>query len=175
MKHRNLVLGIVLALAAAGAGVSAAVAAGVTLPFSGDGNTINGCYANGGALKVLTPSQPTCPDGFMPIDWNVTGPQGPAGPQGPKGDKGDTGGVPTLTTYAVSASNVNVTPQAEVDEIVSCNNSDIATGGGFFLSSGQLQVRFSVGGPHTWEVDVVNPSTTSGFAFRAVVQCLKVS
>jgi len=39
----------------------------VTLPLSGDGNTIQGCYSSGGALKVLTPSQPTCPDGFTPI------------------------------------------------------------------------------------------------------------
>jgi hypothetical protein len=41
-------------------GTGIAVAAGVTLPFSGDGNTINGCYSSGGALKVLTPSEQRC-------------------------------------------------------------------------------------------------------------------
>jgi hypothetical protein len=77
-----------------------AVAAGVTLPFSGDGNTINGCYTSGGALKLLTPAAPTCPSGYMPIHWNQTGPQGPqgparaqgpAGPQGPQGETGSAG------------------------------------------------------------------------------------
>jgi hypothetical protein len=72
-------------------GVGAALASGVTLPFSGDGNTINGCYSTGGALKVLTAAQPTCPDGYQPIHWNVTGPQGPAGPQGPVGPQGPAG------------------------------------------------------------------------------------
>ena len=76
-----------------------AAAAGVTLPFSGDGNTINGCYAAGGALKVLTPDAPSCPTGFTPITWNQTGPQGPrgaTGPQGPVGPAGPPGpqGVP---------------------------------------------------------------------------------
>jgi hypothetical protein len=60
-------------------GTGVAWAAGVTLPFSGDRNTINGCYSSGGALKVLTPSSPTCPAGYIPIHWNQTGPQGPQG------------------------------------------------------------------------------------------------
>lgn len=90
MKKRKLIaIGAVVALTATGATV--AVAAGVTLPFSGDGNTINGCYSTGGALRVLTSTQSSCPDGFSPIQWNVTGPQGPAGPQGPKGDIGPQG------------------------------------------------------------------------------------
>jgi hypothetical protein len=84
-------------------GTGIAMAAGVTLPFSGDGNTINGCYSTGGALKVETPTAPTCPTGYTPITWNQTGPpgpqgpkgntgpQGPAGPQGPQGDPGANG------------------------------------------------------------------------------------
>jgi hypothetical protein len=32
--------------------VAFAAGVAVTLPFSGDGNTINGCYSSGGALKV---------------------------------------------------------------------------------------------------------------------------
>ena len=42
------------------------------MPFSGDGNTIDGCYSNVGALKLLTPSQPRCTDGMTPIHWNAT-------------------------------------------------------------------------------------------------------
>jgi hypothetical protein len=108
------------------AGTGIAIAAGVTLPFSGDGNTINGCYSSGGALKVLTPSTPTCPDGFTPITWNQTGPQGPqgptgdtgpqgpGGPTGPRGPQGDTGAAgpagpagPGGTSDAFIASNIN--------------------------------------------------------------------
>jgi hypothetical protein len=99
MSHRKLVLvGAAVALLVTGAGV--AVASGVTLPFSGDGNTINGCYASGGTLRVLTPAQPLCPDGFSPIHWNVTGPRGPQGPQGAQGQQGPAGTAGDVyTTY----------------------------------------------------------------------------
>lgn len=53
--------------------------AAVALPFSGDGNTINGCYSSKGTLTVLTPDEPTCPKKSEPIQWNVTGPAGAPG------------------------------------------------------------------------------------------------
>jgi len=87
---RWIVIAVTLVTLGAGTGIAAAVG-GVTLPFSGDGNTINGCYSPGGQLKVLTSHQTTCPDGMTPIQWNVTGPQGVPGPQGIQGPKGDTG------------------------------------------------------------------------------------
>jgi hypothetical protein len=75
-----------------GAGTGIATAAGVvTLPFSSDGNTINGCYSPGGQLKVLTVHHASCPGGMTPIHWNVTGPQGVQGPQGIQGPQGPTG------------------------------------------------------------------------------------
>jgi hypothetical protein len=89
--RKKLVLSAAALAAATMLGTGVAWAAGVTLPFSGDGNTINGCYSSGGALKVLTPSAPTCPSGYTPIHWNQTGPQGPAGPQGSQGDTGPAG------------------------------------------------------------------------------------
>jgi hypothetical protein len=89
-KKRALTSAAALALAAT-IGTGIAVAAGVTLPFSGDGNTINGCYSSGGALKVLTPTAPACPAGFTPITWNQTGPQGPQGPKGDTGPQGPAG------------------------------------------------------------------------------------
>ena len=46
---------------AAAIGCGLALAAGVALPFTGDGNTIAGCYSAGGALKLRTASEPTCP------------------------------------------------------------------------------------------------------------------
>jgi Collagen triple helix repeat (20 copies) len=94
-KRKLITVGAAVVFAASG--TSIAVAAGVTLPFSGDGNTINGCYSRGGALKVRTLARPTCPTGYRSIQWNATGPQGPKGdtglqgPVGPQGPKGDTG------------------------------------------------------------------------------------
>jgi hypothetical protein len=82
---KKLLLSAVAFVAVSVIGTGAAWASGVTLPLSGDGNTINGCYSSGGALKVLTPSSPTCPSGYVPIQWNQTGPQGPQGPGVPPG------------------------------------------------------------------------------------------
>ena len=64
---KALALGSAVTLMTIGAGTGIAVATGVTLPFSGDGNTINGCYSPGGQLMVLTPVQKTCPTGMTPI------------------------------------------------------------------------------------------------------------
>lgn len=95
MLRKRLMLAIGGVVAIAGTITAVAFATGVTLPFSGDGNTINGCYnTSSGQLSLLTPSKPTCPAGTTAIKWNQTGPQGPqgvAGPQGPKGDTGATG------------------------------------------------------------------------------------
>lgn len=90
-SKRTFALAAAAFVAVAAVGTGIAVAAGASLPFSGDGNTINGCYSKAGELKLLTPILPTCPVGSSPIQWNVTGPQGPAGPQGPKGDTGPQG------------------------------------------------------------------------------------
>ena len=76
---------------AAAIGCGLALAAGVALPFTGDGNTIAGCYSAGGALTLRTASEPTCPKGYLPIEWNATGPRGAQGPQGPTGPMGATG------------------------------------------------------------------------------------
>jgi hypothetical protein len=74
-----LAAGAVLVTIVAGTGLAAAAGV-VTLPFSGDGNTINGCYSPGGQLMVLTATQHACPVGMTPIHWSVTGPPGAQGP-----------------------------------------------------------------------------------------------
>jgi hypothetical protein len=93
-RGRRFTLTASLAVAVAAVGTGIAVAAGATLPFSGDGNTINGCYTPGGELKLLTPANPSCPGGATAIRWNATGPAGPtgaAGPTGPQGPQGEQG------------------------------------------------------------------------------------
>ena len=119
MTTPRRILTLVVGLATmATLGTGIAVAAGVTLPFSGDGNTINGCYSSGGALKLLTPAASSCATNWVPIHWNETGPQGtqgpagatgPQGPQGPQGLVGATGpqgpqgsaGAPATPYWAV--------------------------------------------------------------------------
>ncbi len=74
-----------VAAVAVAAGCCGAAIAAATLPLSGDGNTINGCYSAKGDLKLLTPSKPTCPKHYTPIHWNVTGPPGTNGTDGTNG------------------------------------------------------------------------------------------
>jgi hypothetical protein len=115
-----------VAVAAVVGGV--AIAAGVTLPFSGDGNTINGCYSSGGNLKLRTPAEPTCPKGYIAIEWNAkgvagaqgsTGPQGPTGSQGAQGTTGPQGPAGASEVYSRQSSHVVVansldTPATEI-------------------------------------------------------------
>src|SRR5947209_8487574 len=69
-------------------------ATGVTLPFSGDGNTINGCYnPSDGTLRLLTPKAPTCAKSQTPIAWSQTGPAGIDGTNGADGQPGLSGYV----------------------------------------------------------------------------------
>jgi len=137
---------IVVAAVAAGG----AVAAGVTLPFSGDGNTLNGCYSNGGDLKLLTPAAPACETGNS-LSWAVVGPQGvtgPTGPQGPAGAAGPQGAAgplgpegpagPSGTSQSYYASNSHIVTAVPRDE----DAQDIV--GLSFLPFGLYVVRVSV-------------------------------
>jgi hypothetical protein len=101
MTKRLVVFGGIFAALAMGS----AVAFGA-LPFSGDGTAIKGCYSSGGNLKVLTPSEPACPKGYTPIQWNATGPQGAPGPQGATGPEGAQG--PPGPSHAYEAHNSHV-------------------------------------------------------------------
>jgi hypothetical protein len=123
---KKLVLPAAALAAATMLGTGVAWAAGVTLPFSGDGNTINGCYSSGGALKLLTPSAPTCPSGYTPIQWNQTGPAGPRGPS--DAYLASDGGKPisltgtTLVSLTLPAGNYTLTAKTGV---YSLTNADI--------------------------------------------------
>jgi hypothetical protein len=179
MKPNRLVaLGAAAALGAAGAG--AAVAAGVTLPFSGDGNTINGCYSSGGALKVLTPTQSTCPDGYTPIHWSVTGPQGPIGPQGPAGPQGTEGpagpqGPAGLSGWGTRTTTLTLADQGSVQTLVGCPPGEKVLGGGVTTGNPTVGVDIGNSGPIVnafgsgWEAIVTN---TSGFTTDITVSAI---
>jgi hypothetical protein len=146
--NRNRLVTLAAAVALGAVGTGAAVAAGVTLPFSGDGNTINGCYSSGGALKVLAPAQSTCPDGYMPIHWNVTGPQGPAGPQGPGGPQGPPGppgpqGSSGLSGWVIRTNTFTLADRDSQQALVGCPPGEQVLGGG--VTTGDVPASVDIG------------------------------
>jgi hypothetical protein len=110
----------------------------VSLPFSGDGNTINGCYSSGGALKVLTPSAPTCPSGYVPIHWNVTGPKGDTGATGPAASQIKVAGLPIDCSAACNAGNTHLVE-------VSCPSGSVILGGGGLVQASDAGAFIPVG------------------------------
>lgn len=143
-------VGAVLAVAITSVGI----AADVTLPFSGeDGNTINGCFSNGGNLKVLTPSEPACPKGYQQITWNVEGPQGLQGPQGipgPQGVQGIQGPPgPSGSGPVYYARNEHVVYEDHI-EIVGL--SDLPAGSYVFTATIGSRTYFTQNGAHSSDI-----------------------
>jgi hypothetical protein len=66
---------------------TAGVAYAASIP--GSGGVIQGCFDNGGNLKVV--STLPCAKSWTPLAWNQTGPAGPQGETGPAGPQGETG------------------------------------------------------------------------------------
>lgn len=80
---------------AAGALAASALAGGVAWAAIPDSSgVIQGCYSNGGNLKVV--SEPPCPKGYTSLPWNQ---------QGPKGDPGANGVSPTVTQLSPGDAN----------------------------------------------------------------------
>jgi hypothetical protein len=168
---------IAVGVASAAIGCGLAVAAGVSLPFTGDGNTITGCYSSGGALKVRTPSEPTCPKGYQPISWGVTGPQGPAGPQGPQGPQGaqgpqgPAGTIASLQVRRVASGDVSIGVYGEADASVMCPAGSLVTGGGGDPLDATLV--WSIPEGNGWKVRA--SAGIFGGQVRAVAMCLTSS
>lgn len=100
-------------------------------------------------------------------DQGPAGPKGDRGPQGPQGPKGEPGGGGvTYTTYTKSAKFNRSGGTA------SCDHGDLATGGGFAVSSGTQVIGNAPVGPSTWAVTVQGQGQTSGTVY---VVCLKAS
>lgn len=149
MKVKRLLIAAAAVLVTLGAGSGIAAAAGtVTLPFSGDGNTINGCYSPGGQLKVLTAHHASCPRGMTPIHWNVTGPQGVRGPTGATGATGPQG--PTGATGATGPQGIQG-PKGDTGPA----GTNVAAGQ--TCPSGQFVNGFSSGG----DIICAAPTTTT--------------
>jgi hypothetical protein len=114
------------------------------------GKTYSACLDGGLIFGVQVGSGASC-EGYTKITWNQQGARGPTGPQGeqgkrgPKGKPGDDGETgpkgetgpqgppgPTIefTTYAVAASTTGSDGRL-MTVTASCDEGDLATGGGF--------------------------------------------
>jgi hypothetical protein len=96
--RRNVVAYVALVAAAATAGGVAYSA------IPGGQGVIQGCYAAGGALRVIdADAGDTCRPSETALAWNQHGPAGPAGPAGAAGPPGAQGPAGVATTYARAA------------------------------------------------------------------------
>ncbi|HWI71445.1 MAG TPA: hypothetical protein VNT55_05795 [Baekduia sp.] len=99
--RRNVVAYVALAVAVATAGGVAYSA------IPGGQGVIQGCYAAGGALRVIdADAGDTCRPSETALAWSQQGPAGPAGPvghTGPSGPAGPQGPAGVATTYAKAA------------------------------------------------------------------------
>ena len=150
-----------------------AVASGVTLPFTGDGNTISGCFSPAdGSLRVLVPKSPTCAKNQTAISWNQTGPAGTDGQDGADGQPGLSG----LVRVASSETTMRAEDRTG-GATVFCPIGTKVLGGGYDMNSSGSESRFGVDqdGPGTsnnkgpeggtvdyWQVDLLNFNIVAG-------------
>lgn len=111
--------------AAAGALAASALLGGVAWAAIPDsGGVIQGCYNNGGNLKVV--DELPCPKGWTSLPWNQ---------EGPKGDPGTDGVSPTVTQLSPGDANCPTGGAALVDATGStayvCNGAAGADGQSF--------------------------------------------
>ncbi|MFC5813474.1 collagen-like protein [Nonomuraea harbinensis] len=104
-------------------------------------------------------------------DTGPAGPQGKQGVPGPKGEKGEPGrdgkdGGGSFTTYTKTQQFSRSGASAN------CNQGDLATGGGFAVSSGTQVIASAPTGSGTWTVTIQGQGQTSGTVY---VVCLKKS
>ena len=134
--------------AAAGALAASALAGGVAWAAIPDsGGVIQGCYNNGGNLKVV--SELPCPKGWTSLQWNQEGPKGDPGTAGispsvtplSQGDANCPGGGAALTdadgTTAYVCNGTNGQPFAGTFTSPNGDYSISVTDAGITLSSGQ--------------------------------------
>lgn len=130
--------------AAAGAVAASALAGGVAWAAIPDsGGVIQGCYNNGGNLKVV--SELPCPKGYTLLPWNQ---------EGPKGDPGTDGVSPTVTQLSQGDANCPAGGAALVDASGStayvCNGAAGTDGqsfsGTFTSPNGEYSITVTDGG-----------------------------
>jgi hypothetical protein len=172
-------------------GVSTALAAGalvVAWPAIAAGPTYYACYDPGGYLYNVSTSPPSCPQVSV-IKWNERGARGPAGAKGEKGQrgkkgragedgkvgpKGDTGPrgaqgpALELVTYSVSASTSGEAGRL-MTVSASCDEGDLATGGGFD-TDGTILASVGVGGssPTGWQAIALAGEEASEVTVQAI-------
>ena len=103
MKKIWLAVALVAAILA-GVGAAAAV---------GEGETVKACHNRAGTLKLQVGN--TCPKGWTPVEWSVSGPAGEPGAMGPAGPAGPAGPPGAAGSAACVASDIERSVPGPVD------------------------------------------------------------
>lgn len=121
--RRKVAAALIAGVVALGTGVALA-----TIPDSG--GTIHGCYAKGGALRVIDTANDACKANETALAWSQTGPQGPPGPQGiqgPQGLQGDPGQTGAPGAPGPSGVADVTTSSAGGVQMQTCTTKDVVT------------------------------------------------
>lgn len=170
--NRLILASVCLALGAAATGAISFASA-----QSGPTQTIRACVIDpdgDGAGTLLQTIGPTgrCLPGQSLLTWNVQGPPGERGPAGPAG---------VLGFYSRSSPNVSIAPGQEIERIVSCDQGDLVTGGGYVADAVSLppaNLVVSQSFPpnnREWTVIARNAGAGSIGAFIVIVRCADVT
>jgi hypothetical protein len=197
MFHRSRIHTIHLAIVGT---VAVAVLGGAALAagaIPGKDGVIRACFKQAGGQLRVVHSTSKCKNAERPLVWNqqgvtgdagpqgplgspgAQGPTGPAGPQGPAGAPGVSGRETISGTERVAPPrNPSQWPSGFASASATCPAGKQAIGGGFNLGGGiddlgeSLRVLTSrPSGTSSWQVTVLNDSTTKVHLFRAFVIC----
>ncbi len=153
MKQRTLTLSV-----AVGALTLAGVVVYATIPDPR--GVIHGCYATGGALRVIdTGAGQRCTARETALAWSQTGPAGPAGAPGASGPAGPPGPAGAVLAYAHVQANGTIDQDSgnvTVTKIYSGGYCVGVAGGTVHTAVVSLDARANVGG--TVQAGVFNAS-----------------
>jgi hypothetical protein len=136
---------------------------------------IHGCRkTSDGSVRVIdTAVTQNCPNGFVSMNWNQTGPQGPTGPAGATGAQGATGpagpqGPAGFANLTLRNATIPVPANTQVTESANCLQTETAISAGWQnIGGGRVEVvsngpGFPLGGQtdhHRWSFVLDNKTS----------------
>lgn len=174
MLHRKrlLVLGGLLAIAGAVAGIALAA-------IPGSDGTITGCITkSGGKLRVIDATVTNCKSNEQRLDWNVQGPAGTDGQNGTNGTDGvsgwqmvtDTRSYGTGTSFAFGGLSVDC---PEGKKVVGGGGSVLTDPGGSTVSDYNVLQSYPKSDGTGWTASF-QVDNTGGYAFIETVYAICV-
>ena len=112
--------------------VATVAIAGIAFAQIPDGGVISGCYAKGGALRVIDASSTSCKQGETLLQWNQKGVPGTNGTNGSDGVDGSDGadGADGVSGYTTQHMTFIVEPQSSKMQSLACPRGTRPLGGG---------------------------------------------